>query len=82
MNHLKLLRTMRQDESLFLLYEETLPDHIGYSVAICRKDGQYAFASDVTDLHDAAERFFTLIAEGDLAPCHLYDVLEDMLPLS
>lgn len=82
MNHLKLLRTMQQDSSIFLLYEELFPDRSGYSVAICGKNGQFAFASDITNRRDAAERFFSLICKGDLAPCHLYDVLEDMLPLS
>ena len=82
MDRPKLLRTMHHCHSTFLLYEETYSDRYGYSIAIFNRDAQSAFAFDVTENRRAAEQFLTLICEGGLDPCHLYDVLEDMLPLN
>lgn len=82
MNRIKLLRTMHHCQSTFLLYEETYAERHGYSVAICSRNAKFAYARDITENRDAAERFFALICKGGLDPCHLNDVLEDMLPLT
>ncbi|MBO5778021.1 MAG: hypothetical protein J6R82_00475 [Clostridia bacterium] len=82
MDCIKLLRTIQNHPFTYLLYEEAFADRKGYTVAILGKENQFAYATDVTDDQDVAERFIKLISEGGLAPCHLHDVLEDMLPLS
>ncbi len=82
MDCIKLLRTIQNHPYTYLLYEEAYADRKGYSVAILSGENQFTYANDITNNQNAAVRFFRLISEGGLAPCHLHDVLEDMLPLS
>ena len=81
MSDTQLLCTRHHAPFQYLLYEKIYRDRAGYAVAICRDEKVLAYAEDITDRKDAAERFLALISEGGLEPCHLYDLLEDLLPL-
>jgi hypothetical protein len=93
MNTKTTLQIQRHGMLTYLLYEElseSPPDDLSddlpitrmcYSIAIQAADGSQVYAADITDNRDAALRFLNLISECGLSPVHLFDVLEDMLPL-
>ena len=93
MNTKTTLQIQQHGTLTYLLYEEpseSPPDDLSddlpgtrmcYSIAIQDADGSQVYAADITDDRDAALRFLNLISEGGLSPVHLFDVLEDMLPL-
>lgn len=77
-----LLCSTRDCALTFSLFEEPLCGRQTYSVAVYDGNLGHAYASDVTDDRTPAEKFLYLISEGGPEPCHLYDVLEDVLPLN
>ena len=81
MSSILILCTRHHAPFTYILYEKRYQDRVGYAVAICREGKQLVCAEDITHCKASAERFFDLISRGGLHPCHLYDVLEDMLPL-
>lgn len=66
---------------VYILYQQSYPDRIGYSIAVSDALGHRSFAEDLTDDRDAAERFLQLLSEEAAEPCHLLDFIEDALPL-
>ena len=66
----------------FCLYEEPFMDRSSYSIAIIDQNKQFAYANDISENLQNAQRFLELICQGGLDPRHLYDVLEDFLPLT
>lgn len=67
--------------TVYILYQQSYSDRIGYSIAVSDAYDHHSFAEDLTDDRDAAERFLALLAEEAAEPCHLSDLVEDALPL-
>lgn len=67
--------------AVYQLYQHTVEDRIAYSIAIEDRFGHRAFVEDVTDDYEAAKRFLQLLCQEDAEPCHLFDLVEDSLPL-
>lgn len=71
----------------YILAEETVSDEAGkrsgYSVfaAVCGGDAgtDSAFIRDLTARADEAEEFFSLITNGAVTPCTLFDAAEDYI---
>lgn len=85
MNRKTLLETMHNctghPSLIFALYEFSCRGRNAYSVAVYSSSTGCAFAEDVTDSRQAAESFMELLQAQELEPCHLSDLLEDLLPL-
>lgn len=64
----------------YSLYENWLEDEerYSYSISITSAD-ETVCANDVTSLRDAALQLFDTVYLGEVTPCTLYDVLEDIL---
>lgn len=69
-------------DCVFFLYQHDLPDRPCYSLAawdLPRRS--FLLAEDITDRSETAERFLRLLQQERVSPCHIIDVLEDLLPL-
>ena len=68
----------------YILSREKADNRDAFSIEVFRKarDGSEhrALAHDVSDREDRATELFRIIAEGEVEPEVLYDVLYDMLP--
>jgi hypothetical protein len=68
----------------YTLTEGRLESRTSYSVEITmtsEKGIESSLADDVSGDLIASEGLLRLLADMEVEPCHLYDVLEDMLPI-
>lgn len=68
----------------YTLISSAKEERESYSVEICMLRGEereVTIAEDVSSNGEASERLLYLLASADAEPCHLYDILEDLLPL-
>ena len=64
------------------VHKPSIKDREFYSVEItsCFEDDiDSAFAFDISSIRTAAESIFQTLCSGQVTPCTLYDVLEDIL---
>ncbi len=83
MNHkiiVQLFNNSTPSTLIYTLYEQSCDQRMAYSIAVTYGTKQ-AHAYDVTDDREAAVRFLHLLCKEGAEPCHLYDILEDFLPL-
>lgn len=64
----------------YSLYEAWLENEGRYSYAIAvTSDDDTVCADDVTSLRETALRLFDTVSLGEVTPCTLFDILEDIL---
>lgn len=64
----------------YSLYEAHLAseDRLSYSIVVSSDDDS-ACADDITSLRETAVHIFEAVSNGEVTPCTLFDVLEDIL---
>ncbi|MBQ8743264.1 MAG: hypothetical protein IJZ03_07835 [Clostridia bacterium] len=83
--HMKIDKhTLNRRHLTYTLIKGMLESRESYSVEISMAyEGNFesALARDVSDDVTACERLLRLLSDMEVEPCHLYDILEDILPI-
>lgn len=73
-----ILRRATVSRGAYLHYSLHRGEGGGYHISV-RRRGERAIALFVTEKRTRAEHLFRLVARGGVYPCHLREVLEDLL---
>jgi len=69
--------TVSEDGKRFEISYRIVRSYRGYGI-ICRCGDSIAYVSEAADSYSEAQLLLCILSEGNVFPCHLYDVISDL----